>query len=114
MASSEMMKPRRADQRDGDDDALRHAAGQLVRIGVQPPIRIGDVHGPQHVERQRLGRAPVDAEMGHGDVGDLLADRQQRVELAARIGHDHGHVRARAATRSSSSDRRGEIPPGEI
>src|SRR3546814_14762826 len=33
--------------RDGDGDALAHAAGQLVRIGAQPGRRIRDADPPQ-------------------------------------------------------------------
>ena len=85
---------RRADQGDGDDDALRHAAAHFMREGLHPAFRIGDLHGAQDVERQAVGFPLGDLQVDAGDVGDLLADRQQRVQLAARVGHDHGDVAA--------------------
>ena len=40
----------------GDHHPLRHAAGELVRVGAHPPLRVGDVDGAQQVDRppQRL------------------------------------------------------------
>jgi hypothetical protein len=71
------------------------------------------VHGPQHVERESLRRPPVDPEMGHGDVGDLPAYCQEGIELAARIGHHHGHVPPAQRAQLLLGER-GEIPPGKI
>ena len=33
-------------QRDGDDDPLLHPPGELVRIMIQPLLRVGDAHQP--------------------------------------------------------------------
>ena len=44
------------DQHHRDHDALAHAAGDLVRIGVVDALRIADPHGLQHLER--AARAP--------------------------------------------------------
>ena len=42
---------RLAGERDRDHDALPHAAGELVRVGVEPLLRRRDVHEPQQLDR---------------------------------------------------------------
>ena len=54
-----------AGQRHRDHDSLEHAAGQLVRIAIEHPVGVGDLHVPQGVARtcQRLRlRLAEDAE----------------------------------------------------
>ena len=85
---------RRADQRDGDDHALRHAATQLVRIGAIAPLGIGDADRLEDVERGLLGRGSGEPEMDLRDLRDLMADAFQRIELTARVGHHHGEITA--------------------
>ena len=52
-----------AGQRDGDHDALAHAAGKLVRILLQPPRRIGDADQIQQFDGALVRRGTVDAAM---------------------------------------------------
>ena len=51
--------------------------------------------------------------MDLGDIGDLPADRQQRIQLAARIGHHHRHVPPAQGAHLFLGQRR-EIRSGEI
>ena len=43
-------QPRLAGQRDRDDNALAHAARQLVRVLVEAPFRGGEAHHPQQID----------------------------------------------------------------
>ena len=43
-----------AGERHGDHDPLLHAARELVRIALHHPLRVGDAHAPQRVERMLL------------------------------------------------------------
>ena len=44
-------------ERHGDHDALPLAAGELVRIGVDAPLRVRDLHEPQQLDRFGARRA---------------------------------------------------------
>ena len=48
-----------AGQRDGDHDALAHAAGKLVRILLQPARRIGDADQAQQLDRALVRRGAI-------------------------------------------------------
>ncbi len=73
--------------------ALPHPAGELVRILLDPPLRLGDAH-----RREKLDRPPL--RVGVPDVGvvrldrlrELVADLQHRVERGHRILEDDRHV----------------------
>ncbi|MCY1310312.1 hypothetical protein D9M70_604900 [compost metagenome] len=41
--------------RTGDQHPLRHAAGDLVGIGIENPLRLGQTDALEKIERQRLG-----------------------------------------------------------
>jgi hypothetical protein len=47
---------RAAGQRDRDHHALPHAAGQLVRVLVEPPLRRRDADQPEQLDRVRVAR----------------------------------------------------------
>ena len=53
VGSSAMIRSGLLQQRDGDRDALAHAAGELVRIGAQPLVGRGDADLRQRVARAR-------------------------------------------------------------
>ncbi len=89
---------RLAGERDRDHDALTHAAGELVRIGVEPLLRRGDVHQPQQLDRPVARLTARQAEALRQHLADLRADREHRVERGERFLEDVGHVvRAHAA-----------------
>ena len=81
-------------KRDRDHDALAHAARHFERIGFGAARRIGDADGAQHVDR--LGRrvAPRHVAVADQHVGDLAADRADRIERGARILEDHRDLAA--------------------
>ena len=78
-------------ERDGDDDALLHAARELVRIALEDPLRIGDLDPAQRRQgalARLLGALPQDRER----LDDLRADLGRRVERGARVLVDHRRV----------------------
>ena len=48
-------------ERHGDHDALAHAAGELVRIVADPPLRVGDADRVQHLDGARPHLPPRQA-----------------------------------------------------
>ena len=50
-----------AGERHGDHHALAHAAGELVRVVVDAPLGVRDVHELQHLDglRERRARGPA-------------------------------------------------------
>ncbi len=78
-------------ERHGDHDALALAAGELVRIGVEPAGGIGNADAAKPFGRLRpcgLGRQALveDERLGH-----LLPDRVQRVQRGHRLLEDDAH-----------------------
>ena len=97
-----------ARQRDRDHHALAHAAGELVRIVVEPRARPPECrHGPA-ARGRACGRRPVERGVGLQVLADLQADGQHRVERRHRLLEDHGDLapaHLRAARRSGSASR---------
>ena len=58
VGSSAMISRGCAGQRHRDHDALAHAAGVLVRIGVEPARGVGDAHPPEQLVRGLVGLRP--------------------------------------------------------
>ncbi len=58
VGSSAMTRRRRAGDRHGDHHPLAQSAGQLVGVGPQPPLRLGDADRVEQAERlgRRAGR----------------------------------------------------------
>ena len=75
-------------QRHGDDDALLHAARELVRVAPHDAVRVGDLHLAQHLPGPLARLLGVDAG-DHEHLGDLVADPDRRVQRAARVLVDH-------------------------
>jgi len=78
-----------AGQRDGDDHALALAAGELVRVGVQPRRGLRQLHPLEQAQRLGAGGARVQAAVQAQRLGDLAADRVQRVQRGHRLLEDH-------------------------
>ena len=76
---------------DGDDDALLHPAGQLVRVAVGDRLGVGDLHALERPHGALLGLLRVLAEDGEG-LGDLRPDLGRWVERRARVLVDHRGV----------------------
>src|SRR5215218_1222752 len=83
-----------AGDRHGDHHALAHAAGELVRIGVEPATGVG--HADQLEQFVGTGAGLATAEIGvrRQDLGDLLLDRGDRVQRAHRVLEDHADLLA--------------------
>ena len=103
---------RASHERHGDHHALPHAAGKLVRVlgGPQLGRRHPDIAehgygaGPRRVVRSVL--------MDANRFGDLLADRQDRVECGRRVLEHHGNAIAPDGAQVALIERR-EIAPVE-
>ncbi|CPN80989.1 Uncharacterised protein [Bordetella pertussis] len=80
----------RAGQRRGDHDALLHAAGQLVRIGVQQRAGARQAHLVHQPQRFGARGAGIGAPALDQRLGDLAADRQAGVERGEGILEHHG------------------------
>ncbi len=80
---------RLAGERHRDRDALALAAGELVRIGIDAPCRVGQPDAVEQGDRSvpRLRRRIVLVTPQR--LGDLMADRVHRVERGHRLLEDH-------------------------
>ena len=81
-----------AAQRHADHHALAHAAGHLVRVVAHPLLGGRDPDEPHHLERARLRLLVADVLVEPDRLGDLLADREDRVERGHRLLEDHRDV----------------------
>ncbi len=102
-------------ERHGDHHALALAAGKLVRIGVEPLLRLADADLVEQFQRASPRRALAHALMQAQHLADLLLDRVQRIERGHRLLEDHGDLvaaHARAAPFRSSDSR--SSPPNRI
>ena len=80
---------RLAGQRQGDADALRHAAGQLVRVALQHPLGVDDADLPQQLGGDRLAPRPADPAEPADRLGQLVGDGEHRVQRDHRLLGDH-------------------------
>ena len=85
-------------KRDRDRHALAHAAGEFVRIGVEPALGVGNADLGQ---RRRAARWRISARVGlamraHREL-HLRGDREDRIERAHRILEHHRDAAARAS-----------------
>jgi hypothetical protein len=74
----------------GDHHPLAHAAGELVGVVVQALAGVGDGDLGEQVARGGARLAPVHALVEAQGLGDLLPDRQDRVQRGHRLLEDHG------------------------
>ena len=102
--------------RHGDDRALAHAAGELVR-DTAARGRPGRRCRPRAAARPRARRRSRAGEAAVRDLalGDLAADRQDRVQRRGRVLEDEADVAGRAsAAASSASAPMTSMPPRRI
>ena len=83
---------RPAGEGDRDRDPLAHAARELVREPPQRGTRVGDAHVVQQLDRAIVGRAAVEPQMESHVLGELLADREHRMQRRVRVLEDHRDV----------------------
>ena len=85
-------------ERHGDHDALALAAGELVRIAVQPLLGSRNADERQQFERARARRgATAHLAMGAQRLGELVADPVERIERGHRLLEDHAELAAAIA-----------------
>ena len=77
-------------QRHRDHRPLPHAAGEFVRVVVDPALGVGDADRVEQLDRPRppLGLGDV-AAVGADRLDDLAADPVDRVERGHRVLEDH-------------------------
>ena len=89
-----------------DQDALAHAAGQLMRIGAQHALRVSDMHFGEQFERAFVGLARAHSSAQPQSVRQLRLDAPAGIERGHRVlGHERDGVaedRARFAPRHCS------------
>ena len=76
-------------QRLGDHRPLPLAARQLVRVGVDPPLGIGDLDQLEQLDRPLAGRLRRHRLVAAQHLGDLEPDGVHRVERGHRLLEDH-------------------------
>ncbi|SCB34453.1 hypothetical protein GA0061099_1005182 [Bradyrhizobium yuanmingense] len=81
-------------QRHRDHDALDLAAGEFVRIGLEPAASVGNADEIKQPPRLRLHGVALEIAMQRQRFAKLPADGQHRVERARRILEDHGDAPA--------------------
>ena len=84
--------PRVAGERHRDHRPLPHAAGELVRVFARPLCRLGDFDELQHLDGFLVGGGLREILVQPQRFGDLVADRQHRVERGHRLLKDHRNV----------------------
>ena len=78
--------------RHGDHRPLPHAAGELVRVLLHALARLRDRDQLEQLDRARLRGFARNVAVDADRLGDLLADRQHRVERGQRVLEDHADL----------------------
>ena len=82
------------DQPHRDHRALPHAAGELVRVVVDPAVRLRDADPVEHLDGAAPGRALGRVRVHPVGLDDLRAHREVGVQRRERVLEDHRHVAA--------------------
>ena len=109
---------RLAGERHRDHRALALAARELVRKGVDAPLRLGDAGAREQLDRRARACAAAAALVQLEHLGDLVADRVERVQRGHRLLEDHrdlaaadaAHLRARVLGEQVARRRSGSRP----
>ena len=94
-----------AGERHRDHHALAHAAGELMRIFLQPLLRLGDAHKLEDFDGAAQRRLLVQAFVQQQRFGDLVADCHHRIERRHRLLEDHRDVLAAHAAHRALVER---------
>ena len=89
------------DERHRDHRALAHAAGELVRVGVDAARRVGDPDQPQQLDRALAGLAFGTSRCAWMASTSCVADLVEGVQRRQRVLEDHRDVVPRIRRRSS-------------
>ncbi len=91
-------------ERHGDDDALLLAAGELVRVVVDPLFGFRDADLAQHLDGAGLGLLLGDLAVGADALGDLPAHGVHGVQRGGGLLEHHGHVGAAHGTQLAAAE----------
>ena len=83
-----------AGQADRNHHALAHAAGQLVRVLVEPVRGVGNADECEQFDCARLGLGGTHVQVNEQRLHQLQPDRQYRVQRRHRLLEDHRDVAA--------------------
>src|SRR5262249_48509183 len=83
-----------AGERHCDYDAPADAARKLVRVVAHAALGVGDVNEPQHVDGAFECRASANSLVQADDLGNLVADRIDRIERRHRLLEDDSDLLA--------------------
>ena len=124
VGSSAMMSSRLGAERQRDHHALAHAAGELVRVAVDAPLRRGNADLREQVDGAPARACGGQSVMGADRLDQLLADPVERIEAGQRILEDHAdalaadpaHLFGRQVVdaRARQPDLAARDPPGRI
>lgn len=78
------------DEGHGDHDALTHAAGEFVRVGLDAIFGIGDADGIEGFDGEGEGVAEAHAFVDFERLGELFGDLQVGIQAGHGILKDHG------------------------
>ncbi len=78
--------------RQADQHPLEHAARQLVRIGPQDPVRVGQADLAEGLEHALAAGGGVAVRQQRGRLKRLRADRPDRVQRVARVLRDEAEL----------------------
>ena len=92
LVGQQHLRPRR--DRHSDQDALAHAAAELVRVVAHPPLGDRDADPLEQLDRAPVAIPPGDVLVRADGLLDLVADPHHRVERAHRVLEDHRQVGA--------------------
>ena len=84
---------RTAGERHGNHHPLAHAAGKLMRVAPQNGLRLRNAHQLQHASRFPERLIAAQPLMQADGLGNLLPDRENRVERGHRLLEDHRDIR---------------------
>ena len=76
----------------GDDDALAHAARELVGIGIHALLGVGDAHAAQGLDGHGAGGLLGDVLVGADHLHHLVAHLEDGVQGGHRVLEDHGDL----------------------
>ena len=85
---------RSGQQSDRDHDPLTHAAGKLVRIGVEPTFRLGNPNVLQHADATSSPGRLVEIRVELKHLVHLAPDGVDRIERRHRVLEHHGNLAA--------------------
>ena len=98
-------------ERKGDHRPLAHPAGHLVRVSIQPPLRAGNAHLAQGLQRPVPGRLARQPFVAAQPFNNLLPDGVDRIEGQQRLLKNHRAASAAIAPQLAGAHRQHLVVP---